>query len=78
MAVLHCRKISSPPFRQDPISSYCLALLSFHSYNSIPNVENRSEIYLMRKESNKEKMREFIKIPEGFYEITYVQLNIKI
>lgn len=67
----------SPPIRLNPNYSYGLALLSFHSYNSIPNVEKGSEINLVRMEKGKEKERRVIKIPEGSYEILDIEKYIR-
>lgn len=66
----------SPPIRLDSSYSYGLALLSFHSYNSIPNVEGGSQIRLVQKDGNKERERK-IEIPEGSYEIADIEAFVR-
>lgn len=67
----------SPPITLDSNYSYGLALLSFHSYNSIPNIEDDSEIHLIKKDGNKETEKIIIKIPEGSYEISDIEEYIR-
>lgn len=58
------------PILLDPEHSYGLALLSFHSYNSIPNIEKgANKFYLLNREP--------IVIPEGSYEISDIEAHIK-
>lgn len=63
-----------PPIQLD--QDYGLALLSFHSYNSIPNIEEGSKFYLIDK--GKEVT---IALSEGSYEIgdieTFIQQTLK-
>lgn len=67
----------SPPITLDSNYNYGLALLSFHSYNSIPNIEDDSEIHFLRKEDNREIEKIIIKIPEGSYEISDIEEYIR-
>lgn len=67
----------SPPIKLDSNYSYGLALLSFHSYNSVPNVEDGSQISLIRKEGNEVKEKKIIKIPEGSYEIADIEAYVR-
>lgn len=57
-----------PPIELDSDYNYGLALLSFHSYNSIPNIEKNSYLYIANKK---------ISIPEGSYEIGDIEEFIK-
>lgn len=66
----------SPPIQLDPKYSYGLALLSFHSYNTIPNVDAGTEIVLKGKNPDDDK-RKVIQIPEGSYEITDIEAYIR-
>lgn len=65
-----------PPIQLDQV--FGLALLSFHSYNSIPNIEKGSKFYLKEKTTKKLIT---IEIPEGSYEIgdieKYILENLK-
>lgn len=65
-----------PPIKLDQV--FGLALLSFHSYNSIPNIEKGSKFYLKEKET---KNPITIALPEGSYEIgdieAYIQQTLK-
>ncbi len=35
-----------PPIELDPNSNYALALIGFHTFNSIPNVEEGENVFL--------------------------------
>lgn len=62
---------------QPPIdlnSAYGLALLSFHSYNSIPNIEKGLKFYLI---DTVEKKPLTVSLPEGSYEITDLENYIR-
>lgn len=61
-----------PPILVD--KPYGLALLSFHSYNSIPNIEEGSKLYLT---DSKSKKKTIIRLPEGSYEIGDIELYIQ-
>lgn len=67
----------SPPIRLNTNYNYGIALLSFHSYNSIPNIEDGSEIHLVKMENGEEKERKVIKIPEGSYEIEDIETYVR-
>lgn len=62
-----------PPIQLDPHSNYGLALLGFHCYNSIPNIEKGSKFYLISSRGEEIK----IEIPEGSYEISDIENYIK-
>lgn len=62
-----------PPLQLDPNYDYGLALLSFHSYNSIPNIEAGSKFYL----ANEKNKKTVLDIPEGSYEISDLETYIK-
>ncbi|KAJ8912215.1 hypothetical protein NQ315_009039 [Exocentrus adspersus] len=52
--------------RTNPQSEYGVALLSFHSYNSIPNIDDGQKIYLY--ENNNKNKKTIISFPSGAYE----------
>ncbi|CAG9814731.1 unnamed protein product [Phaedon cochleariae] len=56
------------PLQLDPDSDYGLALLGFHSYNSIPNIDKGSKFYLQ----DKTKAGKIIDIPEVSYDIATI------
>lgn len=59
-----------PPIPLHPHNTYGLALLNFHSYNSIPNIEKGSKVYLIDK---KTKKKFTIQLPEGAFEISAIE-----
>ena len=61
------------PLQLDPDSDYGLALLGFHSYNSIPNIDKGSKFYLQ----DKTKAGKIIDIPEGSYDIVDIETFIR-
>ncbi|KAJ8916425.1 hypothetical protein NQ315_014638 [Exocentrus adspersus] len=66
----------SPTINLDPESICGLALLSFHSYNSIPNIEKGDRFYFyLDNDRKKEKIIEF---PPGVYEIEDIEKFIRI
>lgn len=62
-----------PPLQLDPDFQYGLALLSFHSYNSVPNIDSDSKFYL----SDGKKIIKTINIPEGSYEIEDIEAYLQ-
>lgn len=61
------------PIELDPLYDYSLALIGFHTYNSIPNVEegvNNKFYYWEFGDKTKEKV---INIPTGSYEISDIE-----
>lgn len=62
-----------PPLQLDSNYNYGLALLSFHSYNSIPNIEAGSKFYLATEKNKKT----ILDLPEGSYEISDIEAHIK-
>ncbi|KAJ8912238.1 hypothetical protein NQ315_016580, partial [Exocentrus adspersus] len=59
----------------DPQSEYGVALLSFHSYNSIPNIDDGQKIYLY--ENNNKNKKTIISFPSGAYEIRDIEAYVK-
>lgn len=64
----------NPPIQLDPAYDYGLALLSFHSCNSIPNILKGKKFYLIDS-INKTPLT--IEMEEGSYEITHIEDYIK-
>lgn len=62
------------PIQLNPNYQYGLALIGFHSYNTIPNIEFGTPFYYF---DTKEKKDRFITIPEGSYEISDIQNYIR-
>lgn len=62
-----------PPIELNPAFHYGLALLSFHSYNSIPNIDKGSKFHL----SNSAGEQLVIELAEGSYEISDIEAYIK-
>lgn len=63
-----------PPIQLDPENNYGLALLSFHSYNSIPNIEKKNcKLYLIDSMGKVTT----IHVPEGSYEINDIEAYIQ-
>lgn len=65
------------PIELDPQNKYALALIGFHTYNSIPNIEegiNNKLYYWELGDRNKEKI---ISIPTGSYEIRDIEAYIQ-
>lgn len=65
----------TPALYLDPNFDYGLALLSFHSYNSIPNIEIDQKFYLY--ENNDPTKDLVIEFPEGAYEIEDIEKYIR-
>ncbi|KAJ8912761.1 hypothetical protein NQ315_016718 [Exocentrus adspersus] len=65
----------TPPLHLDPQSEYGVALLSFHSYNSIPNIDDGQKIYLY--ENNNKNKKTIISFPSGAYEIRDIEAYVK-
>lgn len=61
-----------PPIELSPAFHYGLALLSFHSYNSIPNIDKGSKFHLVN--SGGEQL--VVELPEGSYEIRDIEAYI--
>lgn len=57
------------PIQLDPNYQYGLALIGFHSYNTIPNIDENNKFYYLDKKSQ----QNFIEIPSGAYEITDIE-----
>lgn len=55
----------SPSIELDPSYKYGLALIGFHTYNTIPNISD--DTYFVYEENGEEKK---IEIPTGTYEIS--------
>src|SRR6195952_1170939 len=55
-----------PAIDLDPNSNYVLALIGFHTFNSIPNIEEGNNLFFYMDKSGKENG---IIIPSGSYEI---------
>lgn len=65
------------PIELDPQYDYALALIGFHTYNSIPNIEegvNNKLYYWELGDRTKEKV---ISIPTGSYEISDIEAYIQ-
>lgn len=63
------------PIQLDSTSDYGLALIGFHSYNSIPNIEEtENKFYYTIKSENQQKV---IKIPTGSYEISDLETYLR-
>lgn len=58
------------PIQLESDSEYGIALLGFHSYNSIPNIEEGSKFYYKAAEDQEEK---YIEFPVGAYEISDIE-----
>lgn len=65
----------APPIHLESESDYGLALLSFHSYNSIPNIETGQKFYIY--ENNDRKKEKIIEFPAGAYEIGDIENFIR-
>lgn len=61
------------PIVLDPNYQYGLALIGFHSYNTIPNIEEHTKFYY----SDAKNHRSHIEIPSGAYEITDINSFLK-
>lgn len=63
------------PLSLDPEAEYGLALIGFHSYNSIPNIyEGENKFYYTDHNSTKKKKKqETITLPTGSYEILDIE-----
>lgn len=62
-----------PPIQLNPDYTYGLSLLSFHSYNSIPNIDDGSKFYV----KDSKGIETIITLPEGSYEIGDIEAHIK-
>lgn len=63
-----------PPIQLDPNANYHLALIGFHTYNSIPNIENGCNAFHYTDENlNKQS----IIIPTGTYEIEDIESYLR-
>lgn len=60
-----------PPIELDPESTYSLALIGFHTYNTFPNIEEGANKFYYREGPN-EPDRHVI-IPTGSYEIDSIE-----
>lgn len=60
-----------PLLQLDSNFSYGLALLNFHSYNCIPNIEAGSKLHLATEKNKKTTSY----LPEGSYEISDLETN---
>lgn len=63
------------PIQLDHNSDYALALTSFHSYNSIPNIDLGANKFYYYSEDSKE--RKEITIPTGAYEILDIETYLR-
>ncbi len=58
------------PIQLNPNYQYGLALIGFHSYNTIPNIDKNTDFYYFDTKNNK---KSYIPIPAGSYEISDIQ-----
>lgn len=59
------------PIQLDSDSEYGIALLGFHSYNSVPNIEEGAKFYYWEK--NDRENEKHIDFPVGSYEISDIE-----
>lgn len=62
------------PIQLDPEVQYGLALIGFHSYNSIPNIDSNCNTFNYRNIANRIG---YIEIPEGAYEISDIEKYLR-
>lgn len=62
------------PIQLNPNADYALALISFHSYNSIPNIDSGANKFYY---SEKNKQKKEITIPTGAYEISDIEAYLQ-
>jgi len=70
-----------PPLELEPSSEYALTLLSLHTYNTIPNIEEgiNNGFYFGDKkfDTESEKHKDFIGIPTGVFELTDIEVYLQ-
>lgn len=62
-----------PPIELDKDSEYCIGLIGLHTYNSIPNLEETNNKFIIQINQETRVLR----IPLGVYEITDIETYLK-
>lgn len=65
------------PIELDPDSNYGLAFIGFHSYNSIPNIEEGENKFYFTDTSINNSQQQIVTIPTGSYEICDIEAFLR-